>query len=205
MAVLGDSLAYGLGASSVENGLAHLIFTQLRQARPGSTYANFGVPHSTMGDVLRAQIPQLQRASAQLVLLIAGSNDLRFTHDASLIMRRFKKLLEAVHEAAPNAFVTVGGMPDVTQTIAVPPYLRAVALRLCRRINGAMRNIVTELDDDFIDLFEFTNAPLQPDRQYLSSDGYHPADFGHAEIATRAFPSVMRALMRDRPDQGRIR
>jgi lysophospholipase L1-like esterase len=198
MAVLGDSLAYGMGATRVENGLSHLIFTQVRAARPGRTYANYGVPHSTMGDVLRHQIPLLHRWNAGFVLLIAGANDLRFTHDAAVIVRRFRKLLESVHEAAPRAIVVAGGMPDVTQTIGVPAYLKLVAARLCRRVNDAMRNMVAEYDDDFFDLYEFTRAPLRADVPYLCNDGYHPGDFGHAEIAQRAYPAVMHALTRSR-------
>ena len=198
MAVLGDSLAYGLGATSVENGLSHLIFAQVREVRPGSTYANYGVPHSTMGDVLRHQIPQLHRSNASLVLLIAGANDLRFTHDAAVIMRRFRKLLESVHEVAPRAIVVAGGIPDVTKTIAVPQYLKPIAARLCRRLNEAMKNVIAEHDDDFFDLYEYTRAPLRPDIEYLSDDGYHPTDFGHAEIAQRTYPAVLRALTRSR-------
>src|SRR5579883_2133239 len=70
MAVLGDSLAYGLGASRPENGLAHLLFGRVREIRPGSTYANFGVPHSTVGDVLRHQVPQLHRSARRSCSLL---------------------------------------------------------------------------------------------------------------------------------------
>ena len=196
MVVLGDSLAYGLGATNVENGLAHLIFRRLREDRPGSTYANYAVPHSTMGDVLRHQLPHLHQSNAGLVLLVAGANDLRFTRDPAIIKRRFQKLLETVHDLAPRAAVVAGGMPDVTQTIGVPVFLKPAAARLCRRINDAMRGVVARSGDEFIDMFEYTSAPLVAGAQYMCDDGYHPADFGHAEIAERSYPSVAKALLR---------
>lgn len=190
MVVLGDSLASGFGASVHENGLAHRIFHQLRAQRPSSTYANLAVPHSTMGDVLRHQVPKLHGLQADLVLLIAGANDLRYTHNTFVFARRFRHLLGAVHDAAPEALVVAGGMPDVTQTIGVPPLLKPAILRICTRLNETMRRIVAQYEDCFVDLFTFTNAPLQAAHLYMCEDGYHPNDFGYAEISERAYPAI---------------
>ena len=194
MVVLGDSLASGYGASVHENGLSHRIFTQLRAERPGSTYSNFAVPHSTMGDVLRHQVPKLHGAQANLVLLIAGANDLRYTRDTFVFARRFRHLLHSVHDAAPQAIVIAGGMPDVTQTIGVPALLKAPILRVCARLNETMRRIVNARNDCFVDLFAYTNAPLQAAHLYLCDDGYHPNDFGYAEISERAYPAIAEKL-----------
>ncbi len=194
MVVLGDSLAYGLGASGQEGGLAHRIFARLRAGRPSSTLSNFAVPHSTMGDVLRHQVPQLRRAQADVILLIAGANDLRYTRDAIVFARRFRHLLQAVHDAAPQAAVIAGGMPDVTQTDGVPLLLKPAVARLCARLNERMRRIVDEYDDCFVDMFAFTNAPLRADVMYLCDDRYHPNDVGYAEISERAFPAIAQKL-----------
>ncbi len=190
MAVLGDSLAYGLGATKEEHGLAQRIFAQLRAERPGSTFANFSVPHSTMGDVLRHQVPQLIGTQAHVVLLIAGANDLRYTRDTFVFARRFRHLLAAVHDAAPQAAVIAGGMPDVAQTIAVPPLLKPAIARLCSRLNQSMRKIVAQSNDCFFDLFTYTNAPLRAHGLYLCDDGYHPNDFGYGEISERAYAEI---------------
>lgn len=190
MVVLGDSLAFGFGATAHENGLSHRIFTQLRAERPGSTYSNLAVPHSTMGDVLRHQVPKLHGLQANFVLLIAGANDLRYTRDTFVFARRFRHLLQSVHNAAPKAIVVAGGMPDVTQTVGVPALLKPAILRVCARLNETMRRIVKDYDDCFVDLFSFTNAPLKAARLYLCDDGYHPNDFGYGEISERAFPAI---------------
>jgi lysophospholipase L1-like esterase len=195
LAVLGDSLAYGMGASAEEHSLARRLYEQLRAERPGSTYANHAVPYSTLGDVLRHQVPLLHGTQADLVLLIAGANDLRYTRDVLVIARRFRHLLQAIHEAAPLAGVAAAGMPDVTCTIGVPRVLKPGIARLCSRINESMRRIVNEFGDDFIDLFAFTNAPLKPGEiVYLCKDGYHPSDQGYAELAERMYPSLARRL-----------
>lgn len=190
MVVLGDSLAYGLGASKEEHGLAQRIFAALRGERPGSTFANYSVPHSTMGDVLRHQVPQLRRAQADIVLLIAGANDLRYSRNPFVFARRFRALLDAVYAAAPQAMIVAGGMPDVAQTIAVPPLLKPAIARLCSRLNESMRKIVEEHDHCFFDLFAYTNAPLQTGIVYLCDDGYHPNDVGYAEISERAYSAI---------------
>lgn len=196
MAVLGDSLAYGLGATRTEHSLAWRLYHRVREIRPASTYANYAVPYSTIGDVLRHQVPRLRGAQADLVLVIAGANDLRYTRDVLVFARRFRALLEAIHAVAPRAHVVAAGMPDVTQTIGVPRLLKPGICRLCARINATMRRIVEASQDEFVDLFEFTNAPLRPANEvaYLCEDGYHPSDHGYAEIAERAFPSIARRL-----------
>lgn len=196
MAVLGDSLAYGLGASSVEAGLAHQLHAQMRAERPGSALFTFAVPHSTMGDVLRHQVPRLQKVSVDLVLVVAGANDLRYTRDVLIVARRFDALLQAVARAAPGAQIVAGGMPDVTRTVAVPRLMKAPVQRLCGRINERMRRIAHSGGHGFIDMFAFTNAPLCEGVEYLCSDGFHPNDFGYAEIARRAYPEIAAAMQR---------
>src|SRR5579872_2717042 len=153
MAVLGDSLACGLGASAPELGLAHRLHARLRSERPASPLFSFAVPHATMGDVLYHQVAKLRTVRADLVLLVAGANDLRYTRDILVILRRFRNLLEAIGHAAPDSQVIACGMPDVTRTVAVPRLLKAPVQRLCDRVNERMRGIVLARDHGFIDLF----------------------------------------------------
>lgn len=196
LAVLGDSLACGLGASIPEKGPAHLWHARLRAQRPASTLFTFAVPHSTMGDVLRHQVPKLRGVSADVVVVIAGANDLRYSRDVLVLTRRFRNLLEAIHRAAPGAQVVAGGMPDVTRTVAVPRLLKAPIQRLCERLNDRMQAIASSLGDGFIDMFAYTSAPLCQGVEYLCSDGFHPNDFGYAEIAERAYPALAQAALR---------
>lgn len=196
MAVLGDSLACGFGATAPEQGLAHLWHARLRALRPASTLFTLGVPHSTMGDVLRHQVPQLRTLTTDLVVVIAGANDLRYTRDVLVIARRFQSLLEAIHHCAPGAQVVAAGMPDVTRTVAVPRLLKPAIQRLCGRLNTRMRTIASSLGDGFIDLFAYTSAPLCDGVEYLCDDGFHPNDFGYSEIAERAFPALALAIDR---------
>ena len=196
MAVLGDSLAYGLGATTVEAGLAHQLHAQVRVERPACSLFTYAVPHSTMGDVLRHQVPQLRTVSVDVVLVIAGANDLRYTRDVLVIARRFGALLEAIASAAPGAQIVAGGMPDVTRTIAVPRLLKAPIQRLCGRLNERMRQIARSSGHGFIDMFAFTSAPLCDGIEYLCGDGFHPNDFGYAEIAKRAYPEIAAAVQR---------
>lgn len=196
LAVLGDSLACGLGASAPELGLAHLWHARLRAERPASSLFTFAVPHSTMGDVLRHQVPQLRGLNPDLIVVIAGANDLRYTRDVLVIARRFRNLLEVLHHTAPSAQIVAGGMPDVTRTIAVPKLLKPAIQRLCARLNERMRTIAASLGAGFIDMYAYTSTPLCEGVEYLCEDGFHPNDFGYAEIAERAYPSLAQAVER---------
>lgn len=194
VAVIGDSLASGLGSTGTEGGLTQRVFNALRAARPGSTFANLSVPHATMGDVLHHQISQLRGTRPDVVILIAGANDLRYTRDRMVFARRFRVLLQEVHRAAPRARIFAAGMPDVTQTAGVPRFAKAAVSRICRAFDRTMRSIVEEFGDAFIDLYAYTSAPLEPGAEYLCGDGYHPNDFGYAEIARRALPAILEDL-----------
>lgn len=196
MSVLGDSLACGLGASIPELGLVHLLHARVRAERPATTLFNFAVPHSTMGDVLRHQVPKLRTVASDIVVVIAGANDLRYTRDALIIARRFHHLLESIRHAGSGAQIVAGGMPDVTQTIGVPRLLKGAVQRLCARLNERMRSIVLQHGGTFIDLFEFTSAPLCTGAEYVCQDGFHPNDFGYSEIAQRAYPALAEAIAR---------
>lgn len=196
MAVLGDSLACGLGASVSEMGLAHRWHARVRAEHPASTLFTLAVPHSTMGDVLRHQVPKLRGLTADLIVVIAGANDLRYSRDVIVLMRRFRNLLEAIHHAAPGAQLVAGGMPDVTRTVAVPRLLKAPVQRLCERLNDRMHAVASSLGDGFIDMFAYTSAPLCEGVEYLCGDGFHPNDFGYAEIAERAYPALAQAVVR---------
>jgi lysophospholipase L1-like esterase len=149
-----------------------------------------------MGDVLRHQVPKLRGIPADIVLVIAGANDLRYTRDVQVIARRFEGLLHAIAAAAPGAQILAGGMPDVTQTIAVPRAFKAPIARLCARINDRMRAIATASHVGFVDMYAFTHAPLCAGASYLCDDGFHPNDFGYAEIARRAYPELQAAVQR---------
>lgn len=194
VAVVGDSLAFGLGAADPSGGLIQRIFREIRRERAGSTITNHAVPHATMGDVLRHQVHLLSGKHCDVVFVIAGANDLRYTRDRFVFVRRFQHLLDAVHEAAPRALIVVGGMPDVTQTVAVHKIVKPAVAHLCFRLNETMRRIAAQAGYAFIDLFLYTNAPLCPQETYLCDDGYHPNDFGYAEIAGRAAPAILEAL-----------
>lgn len=147
-----------------------------------------------MGDVLRHQVPKLHKAQADLVLLVAGANDLRYTRDRFVFARRFSHLLASVREAAPEAVLVVGGMPDVTQTVGVAPLLKVPIMHVCARLNGRMRSIAEQFNACFIDLFTYTNAPLKAAALYLCGDGYHPNDEGYAEISERSYAVIAEHL-----------
>jgi len=94
MVVLGDSLAYGTGASSRKNGYAYRVFDHVRRHNPQSTYANFSAPGETSVYVLRYQIPKFRHESATLVLLTAGANDAFVYRDVAKFAKDYAPVAE---------------------------------------------------------------------------------------------------------------
>jgi lysophospholipase L1-like esterase len=195
MAVVGDSLAYGTGAGSTHLGFAYRLYTRLREGKPQSTYVNVAVPGATMADVTSLQVPQLRKLHPNVVLIVAGANDMLQTSDVGMFSRRYARMIEAVRAAAPRARIIASGMPDVSATLHVPAFAKGAASALCATLNEEMHRVAMRQGAIFLDLFALTN-PAAADHygKYLSADGFHPSAQGYAELAKAAYPILETAL-----------
>jgi lysophospholipase L1-like esterase len=195
MVVLGDSLAYGTGASSPRNGYAYRVFSEIKKTHPQSTYTNLAVPGATSVDVLRYQVPKLHRADASLVLLTVGSNDAFVYRDVAKFTKDYRRLLVAIRAAAPRARIVATGMPNASESSHVPDFARTIVATMCAMQNEAIAKESSAQGARVVDLYALTSRMKKSDRsRFLSHDDLHPSDAGYAEIANAALPVVRAAL-----------
>ncbi len=194
MAVVGDSLAYGTGAGSTQAGFAYRVFAAIEKTHPGSTYVNFAVPGSRVADVTAFQSRRLRETNPNLVLVVAGANDLLQTRDASQFAEKYARMIDTLRSSAPHATIVAAGMPDVSRTLHVPEFAKPATSALCASLNAEMRRIAAQRGAHFLDLYTLTNAGEPSHRQYLSSDGFHPSAAGYAEIAKAVYPVIEAAI-----------
>ncbi len=196
MSVLGDSLAFGTGASDPRNALAFRVYAAVLADRPGSEVTNQAIGGTRVADIARLEVPQLD-ARADLVLVIAGGNDVIRHTPLAQFARDERRLLAAIRLRAPHARIVVCGVPDVARS---PLFADSFASTeaASRGADRIVRQESARVRAWFVDLFAFTHARVA-DPEFFSSDDFHPSDAGYAELAGVVVPIVRRALRAEAP------
>jgi lysophospholipase L1-like esterase len=204
---LGDSLTRGAGDAAGGGGYPERVAAALRQAGRAVSVDNLGVDGSETRDLLRkAEEPEVQRvlASAQLILLSIGGNDLSHSirgaafpgtasssepgadptaaalAEASLNLQRILSLFRKHNPAAPIRILGVyDPFPD--------GFDRRMARETLLKWNVALEEASYGVSGATVvptaDLFD-----ERPDR--LSSDRFHPGANGYGEIAARVLSTL---------------
>jgi lysophospholipase L1-like esterase len=194
--VLGDSLALGTGANDPANGLTFRIYRALAAARPGSEITSFAIGGTRASDVRRLEVESLDPHATDLVLLIAGGNDVIRRTPPAAFARDYQGLLAAIRARVPRATLVAFGVPDVARSPLFSDS-RVKTEALSRADDDAVRRAAAANGAAFVDLFAYTYH--EPESQaFFSSDDFHPSDAGYARLAAFALPVVMRALRNSR-------
>lgn len=192
MSVLGDSLAFGTGATDPANALAFRIYRALLATHPGSEVTNEAIGGSRVADVTRLQVPALD-PHANLVFVIAGGNDVVRRTPPAAFAADYAALLAGIRARAPHAAVVVCGVPDVARSpLFADSFAKTEALS---RIDDlAVRRSARAAGAAYVDLFTITRR-LGTNPAFFSSDDFHPSDAGYAHLADAAMPVVLKALV----------
>lgn len=187
MAVLGDSLGFGSGATSPQRGFTHQIFERIRSNRPGSTLVNFAMPHATTRQVIEKQLPQLP-ADSNVVLLVTGSNDVKHYGRVGRFARDYAELVDAIRKQNPQAVIVSAGLLDISLAPAVPTVAKAAVAAFSAMSNAEIQRIAKQNGVHVIDYFSFSQGLRGRLGEVIGADGWHPTDLGHGLMALEAWP-----------------
>lgn len=158
-AVLGDSVAQGVGVADVEDGLVCRV-RRLLEARDGRPWrvVNLSRSGALLADLVDVQLPALRAGgwSPALVSAVAGGNDLRSSS------------LEALLAVVPRL---VAAVPDVTVLATLPQGIRPARARAA---NAELLRLSRARDLPVVDLWGATGPPWRG--KY--ADGLHPGPVG---------------------------
>jgi len=202
---LGDSLAFGTGASSPEHAFIFRAYERLRDRRPASEIANFAMGGSTARDVLRLQVPRLAGARFDIVVICVGGNDVVHRVDPATFAQTYTRLLAAVRRVQPAARIVCCGVPNVGISPLFAGLDHAAVTQLARADDDAVRAAAHARADGFVDLFAVTSAaggggPRGGGAAH-SDDRFHPGDAGYAQMADALAPALVRAADVSRPSR----
>jgi lysophospholipase L1-like esterase len=191
---IGDSYTIGTSVAAPERWPDQLVVALGGDAGPLELVANLGVNGYTSADLIRDEMPALERLQAEFVTLLIGVNDVvqgvasaRYAANVSSIL---DGLLERV---AANRVVTVA-IPDYTVTPAGADY--GDPRRQHEGIvaaNQTMSRLAADRGIAYVDTFD-VSLRAATDRSLVAVDGLHPSGAQYGLWVGRILP-VVEALL----------
>ncbi len=189
-AVLGDSIAYGQGASKPADTVGARLAADLTGAGRSTEVRVFAVP----GADSRGLAAQVQRATAwkpDLALIIIGANDL--THfvppaEAAALLGAAVRTLRAA-----GTEVVVAPAPDLSVVPWVPPQMRAMVRAGGEALRREQARAADAAGARIADITGASAAAFAADPALFSADHFHPSSAGYAVIVAALAPEIRAA------------
>ena len=189
-AVLGDSIAYGQGATRQADTIGARLAADLSTVGIDTELRVFAVP-GARSQALQTQAPSAAAWRPGLALIIIGANDL--THFVPP-QQAAAHLGEAVRTLrAAGAEVVVAPAPDLSVVPWVPPQTRMLVRAASLTLQQAQTRAATEAGARMADLGSSSAGAFAGDADLFSADRFHPSSAGYAVIASTLAPAVRAA------------
>ncbi len=192
LAILGDSIGYGIGAARPSDSLAPRLTRELSEFGLAAQSRVFAVPGAVSADLAR-QVQAATAWKADVAVIIVGANDLtRFVApgQAADHLRAAVRRLRAV-----GAEVVVAPAPDLSVVPHVPPALRGVVRTGSELLRQAQAHVTITEGGRVADADGQTSAAFATDPSLFSYDRFHPSSAGYAVIAQALAPVVREAAI----------
>jgi lysophospholipase L1-like esterase len=215
LVVLGDSIAYGTGATRVEDGLGPRLAQVLRSEGIDTDLTVLAVPGAVSRD-LAAQVRRAAPLAADLAVVVIGANDLarsamallqgpvasvRAAGGSEVLTAATAALGAAVRDLrAAGTDVVVVPAPDMSSVPFVPPALRPVVRAACALLQQRQAEVAVAHGATVAAVSAEVGSAFGLDPSLFSADRFHPSSAGYARIAAALAPSVL-AAARDRRDR----
>lgn len=180
VAVVGDSVAAGVGVDRHEHTVAGRLAARLSATRGTPVgwrvVARSGATAGEVTSLLQGHRDELR--AAEVVAVSVGVNDTLRLHPDERWRRELAGLLDAVIEAAPGADVVLLGVPPMGEFPALPTPLRQLLGGRARRLDAIGRAVVATRP-------RVRHLPLTAGLAAgsFAADGFHPSAASHEVLA----------------------
>lgn len=196
LVVLGDSLAAGVGAPTVDGALPTLIAERVASAlgRP-VTVLGHGVSGARTAETRAVQVPMLADAPADVIVIVVGSNDVTHLTPPWTLRRQTAELLAGARAAADGAPIVLAGIPLFGGADRLPLPLRWVVMAYARPLRAAQRDAALDAEGvRYVNIARDASPRFRGVPDAMSADGYHPSPVGYGFWADAIAPEVVSSL-----------
>lgn len=189
-AVLGDSIAYGQGASRASDTIGRRLAAEFEAAGTRTELRVYAVP-GARSEALSAQVRRAAAAAPDLALIIIGANDLTHFVPPPQAAGLLGDAVRALRAA--GAQVVVAPAPDMSVLPSVPARLRAIVRAGSSLLRQAQIRAALAAGARVADVNGSTAAAFAADLTLFAADRFHPSSAGYAIIARALAPAVFAA------------
>jgi lysophospholipase L1-like esterase len=189
-AVLGDSIAYGQGASKPADTVGARLAAELAAAGTRTEVRVFAVPGAN-SQALAGQVRQATAWRPGLALIIIGANDLTRFVAPELAAAQLGDAVRSLRGA--GAEVVVAPAPDLSVVPWVPEQMRMVVRAGSRLMQQAQTAAAITAGARVADIGQDSSVGFAADPALFSSDRFHPSSAGYAVIASALTPAILAA------------
>jgi len=179
-AAMGASDAVGIGAFPLDQGYVYKIRDGLADFADVVDLSNFGVSGERIKYIEETELPAAIAITPDVVTLWAGPNDIIQGTDAATFETRLGRVFARLRQET-SAVVVMANVPDLTIlprfVIAPDPDVTA------DRVNAYNQVIARQTAAYQIPLVDLYAGNYAANIEYVSIDGFHPSNKGHAKIA----------------------
>lgn len=198
LALLGDSIAFGVGAARAADTLAPRLAAHLVAAGLAVRSEVFAVPGALSAD-LAAQVRRAVPWRPDVAVVVVGANDLTRLVPPDRSAAHLGAAVRSLRAA--GAEVVVAPAPDLSVVPHVPQAARALVWAGSALLRRAQVEVTVAAGGTVADVEGATSAGFASDRSLFSRDLFHPSSAGYALIAGALAPAVL-AVAQEAVDVG---
>jgi lysophospholipase L1-like esterase len=192
--VLGDSLAFGTGATHPSDALGARLTRSLEQDGATVDLQVVAVPGATSLDLAS----QLRRATAaDVALLVVGANDLTRQVPPAQAAAALGSAVRVLRDGGTQVLVVP--TPDLSSVAWVPPAFRAVVAGICDSLRSRQALAAEAAGGVVAPVTPELTARFAADPTLFSADRFHPSSAGYALVAEALAP-LLAELVAQRSD-----
>ena len=195
LALLGDSIAYGMGATSPEERLSARLVDGLAGHGVDATARVLAVPGARSAQ-LAGQVENAVTWGADVALIVIGANDLTHQEPPAVATAALGAAVRGLRRA--GAQVVVAPAPDLSSVPWVPAALRDLVRTASDRFRTAQVAVAVQHGAHVADQDGTTSRAFAQDPALFSADRFHPSGSGYAVIAAALLPTVLEAVQSHR-------
>lgn len=179
-AAMGASDAVGIGAFPLEKGYVYRIRDGLKARANEVVLYNLGVSGKRINYLESTELPTAISVQPDVITIWAGPNDLIHGVDPATFEQSLATILTQLRQST-SAIIVLANIPDLT---LLPRFLIDSDPDVTvERIYAFNLAIARQADMSTVPLVDLYAGGYASNWEYVSLDGFHPSNEGHAKIA----------------------